>query len=585
MRESIPINAAPCWWALFTVSALTWSCTAQITGESAGEPPDSDSTPASSSPDAVPGGQLPLDRESVARACKAKGGRLDAGRTPLRRLTRSELDNSVRVLLGVEAEAALNVTPDEKMGPFYSNAVAPVDELAVEQYQELATRVAAVAAPNAPALAGCDLAQAACAETFIQTFGRRAYRRPLEGTEATALLALFELGKTAGGATKAFQTVIEALLQSPFFLYHDDTYVRSPGGVRHPSAAPLALDDYALAARLSYFLQGTSPDDELMNLAGQGKLENAAELQAQAARLLASDPASEMLGQFHRQWLGVGDLPDVDRDASKFPAFGPDLVAAAFDETKLFASYVFRQGDGRLGTLLTSNLAFPRGPLFQVYAAAEPADFQPGTSVTLDPGQRAGLLTQSAFLMRHAHADQTSPVHRGILIRENLLCGKIIPPPPTVVVTLPPVDAATTTRQRFAQHVADPACGACHKDLDPLGLGFENYDAVGAYRTMDGLGAVDASGAFTNVRPDLEGPFVGAVQMAQALAQSSEVADCVSRQWFRFALGRVESFDDACTIEAVQSSFETSSKNVPELIAQLVTSTAFGQVRSTGGTQ
>ncbi len=215
MRESIPIKAAPSRWALFTVSALTWSCTAQITGESAGAPLDSDNTPSSSSPDALPGGQLPLDRESVARACKAKGGRLDAGRTPLRRLTRSELDNSVRVLLGVEAEAALNVTPDEKMGPFYSNAVAPVDELAVEQYQELATRVAAAAAPNAPALAGCDLAQAACAETFIQTFGRRAYRRPLEASEATALLALFELGKTAGGATKAFQTVIEALLQSP----------------------------------------------------------------------------------------------------------------------------------------------------------------------------------------------------------------------------------------------------------------------------------------------------------------------------------------------------------------------------------
>jgi hypothetical protein len=188
-------------------------------------------------------------------------------------------------------------------------------------------------------------------------------------------------------------------------------------------------------------------------------------------------------------------------------------------------------------------------------------------------------------LMKHAHTDQTSPVHRGILVRENLLCGRILPPPPTLVVTVPPVTAATSTRQRFSQHDADPVCGACHKDIDPLGMGFENYDAIGQYRTMDGLGPVDASGAFTNVRADLAGPFTGAVQMAQALAKSTEVADCVSRQWFRFALGRVESFDDACTISALQSGFDSSSGNVPQLLEAIAVSVAFGHVRSSGGMQ
>jgi hypothetical protein len=485
--------------------------------------------------------------------------------------------------LQVEAAATTSVTPDEKMGPFYSNAVAPVDELAVEQYQELAQRVAAAAAPRAAAIAGCELAtDAACPGRFIETFGRKAYRRPLEATEKTELLAVFETGKATGDALKGFQTVVEAMLQSPFFLYHDDTFVRA-GAAQHPSVAPLALDPYALASRLSFFLVGSTPDDALMTAAEQGKLSSVADLTGQVRRLLASEPATETIGQFHRQWLGVADLPTVDRDATKYPSFSPDLAAAAYEETKAFSNYVLRKGDGELSTLLTSNLAFPSGALFQVYGAQQPAGYQAGTPVALDGSQRAGLLTQAAFLMKHAHTDQTSPVHRGILVRENLLCGKILPPPPTLVVTLPAVTAATSTRQRFSRHDADPACGGCHKDIDPLGMGFENYDPIGQYRTMDGLGPVDASGAFTNVRPDLTGPFNGAVEMAQALAKSSEVADCVSRHWFRFALGRVESFDDACTVSGIQSGFDASSGNVPQLLEALAVSEAFGHVRSSGG--
>ena len=585
-----------CRGSILAVTALAWGCTADIAGGGGPSANNGGLGPVagtagssgggSSGAPPVVSGPLPTNREGLALACAAKAGMVDTGRTPLRRLTRVEVDNAVRALLRVEASAATNVTPDEKMGPFYSNAVAPVDELAVEQYQELAARVALAATPRMQAIAGCDLAlEASCASTFIEGFGRRAFRRPLEAAEKAALLAAFELGKAAGDASKGFQTIVEAVLQSPFFLYHDDTFVSAPSAPQHPSAAPIPLDAHALAARLSFFLTGSTPDDELMTAAAQGKLKDLAELATQAKRLLTTEQASEAVGQFHRQWLGVADLASVDRDVSKFPAFSAELAAAAYAETKLFTNYVLRNGDGKLRTLLTSNLAFPAGALFQVYGVAAPAGYQVGTPVTVDATQRAGLLTQAAFLMRHAHADQTSPVHRGILVRENLLCGKILPPPADLVVTVPPVTEATTTRERFAQHVASPACRACHKDIDPLGLGFENYDAVGAYRTKDGLGAVDASGAFTNVRPDLQGTFLGAVQMAQALARSSEVADCVSRQWFRFALGRVESLDDACTILGMQAGFEASDGNVPQLLAEIIASEAFRHVRSTGGTQ
>jgi hypothetical protein len=573
---------------LVVVALTTCACTAEITG--------SDATPSGKSPDQMgadpetlppiisEGGPLPTDRGGVADACKAKAGRLETGRTPLRRLTRTELDNSIRTLLQVDAAAATSVTPDEKMGPFYSNAIAPVGELAVEQYQELAVRVAVAAAPNMSKLAACDLAtDAACPGRFVEAFGKKAYRRPLEAEEKNALLAVFEAGKAAGDATTGFKTVVETLLQSPFFLYHDDTFV-SAGGTQHPSVAPLPLNPYALAARLSFFLLGSPPDDALTTAAEQGKL-TVEEVAAHVKRLLASDLALETVGKFHRQWLGFDDLPSVDRDVAVYPTFSPELATAAYAETKAFTNYVLRQGDGKLSTLLTSNLAFPSGALFGVYGATQPAGYQPGTPVPLDATRRAGLLTQAAFLMKHAHPDQTSPVHRGILVRENLLCGRILPPPPDLVVTVPKVTPATTTRQRFAQHEADPVCGACHKDIDPLGLGFENYDAIGQYRTKDGLGDVDASGAFTNVRADLAGPFVGAVQMAQALAKSSEVADCVSRQWFRFALGRVESFDDACTVSSLQTSFDTSTGNVPQLLEAIATSEAFRNVRSSGENQ
>lgn len=571
-----------------SAAVLSWACTAVINGENDGSSPlgntggSAGATNGDGSGNAT-SGPLPNDREQVAAACQAKRGVVDSGRTPLRRLTRSEIDNSVRDVLQIDAGAATSVTPDEKMGPFYSNAVAPVDLLAVQQYSELAARVAQSAAASMQTVAGCNLdGDAACPERLITNLGRKLYRRPLEADERAGLLGLYETGKAAGGAAGGFRTVLEALLQSPFFLYHDDTYVSADGGSRHPSSKPLPLDPYVLAARLSFFLLGTTPDDSLLEAAAQRALTTPAQLTAQAERLVNDDRAASTLGVFHRQWLGVGNLKSVDRSS---PLFSPTLVDAAYAETQAFADYVVRKGDGKLSTLLTSNLTFGSDALLPVYGVTPPANRPAGAPLPLDPNQRAGILTQAAFLMGHAHTDQTSPVHRGILVRENILCGTITPPPPNIVVVLPPVTETKSTRERFLEHEANPVCGACHKDIDPLGLGFENYDQVGAYRTIDGLGPVDASGAFTNVREDLAGNFVGAVQMAQALAKSSEVADCFSRQWFRFALGRIESSADACTVSGLQEGFATSSGNIRQLLTQIVASEAFRYVRSTGGNQ
>ncbi|HLV21185.1 MAG TPA: DUF1592 domain-containing protein, partial [Polyangiaceae bacterium] len=506
----------------------------------------------------------PLDNspDAIAEACAKSGDRVDVGVTRLRRLTRDELDNTIRDLFGVVGAPVGALAPDERIGPFFSNAIAPITNLLVEQLGELAAAVAADATPRMQEIAPCDLedGDGACVRAFVEDLGGKAYRRPLQVDEANALIALYELGAESGGPAGGFRLLVEALLQSPSFLYH------APVGTSGaPTAAPDPIDPYAVASRLSYFLWKSMPDRELFAVAGDGSLVDANVLGLQVDRMLADPKAAETIASFHRQWLGLTELDAVQKDAARFPTFGEASIDAMLNEAARFTRHVVLEGDGLLHTLLTGSFAFPEGPLFEIYGIAEPQGFVPGDQVALNPAERAGLLTQAAFLSRWAHPDQTSPVHRGIVVRENLLCQPIPSPPANVNNVPPPPTEITSTRERFAQHVADPSCAGCHTLIDPVGLGFEHYDPVGAYRTVDGLGPVDASGELTGVRDDLAGPFVGGIELAHKLAQSEEVADCVATQWFRFALGRVETQDDACSVKAIHDGFRLSGGNVREL--------------------
>jgi hypothetical protein len=524
----------------------------------------------------------PLDNspDGVAAACAALNGTLNTGVTRLRRITRSQFNNTVRDLLGASGTPADALVPDEHIGPFQSNAIAPVTELLVEQHQEIAKALAQDAVSRMDQIvSSCDLAAdegTTCATQFVTEFGLRAYRRPLTAAEVTPYVELYTLGKQGGGAENGFRLVVEAMLQAPSFLYHADV-----GGSGTPSATPVPLTPYELSSRLSYFLWNTMPDAELFALAGDGSLSQDSVISAQVARMLNDPKAGHTIGMFHTQWLGLEDLGSIDKDEDLFPQFSPELLSAMVTETELFSDYVVRQGDGLLKTLLTSNLAFPQGELFGVYGATQPAGYELGTPVALDASQRAGILTQAAFLTRKAHRNQSSPVHRGLLVRENVLCQPIEAPPAEVNNTPPPVTPSTSTRQRFAQHTADASCAGCHLLMDPIGLGFENFDALGQWRTVDGLGPVDATGSFEEVQPDLAGNFTGAVELANKLANSEEVTNCFSVQWFRFSLGRIEATNDACSIKAIREGFQASGGNIKTLLAQIALSDAFRNVRGT----
>ncbi len=518
--------------------------------------------------------------DTVAQDCAASNGVLNAGLTPVRRLTRDELNNTVRDLLGATGTPADALAPDERIGPFYSNAIAPITDLLVQQHQEVAASLAAAAKARMSQISPCDLAVdtgTTCATKFVTAFGQRAYRRPLTQAEIATYVSLYTLGRQVD-APNGFRLVVEAMLQSPFFLYHHDV-----GATGTPQPATVALTPYELASRLSYFLWNSMPDDTLFGLAANGTLTDATVLGDQVQRMLADNKAAATIALFHRQWLDLEDLPNQDKDATMFPTYGAPLADAMLQETAMFSDYVVRRGDGLLRTLLTSNLAFPQGGLFGVYGVSQPAGFTVGDPVALDPTKRAGILTQAAFLTRWAHGNQTSPVHRGKLVRLNVMCGYIPPPPVNANTTPPAPTAATSTRERFTQHEADPTCANCHLLMDPIGLGFESYDPIGAYRTMDGLGPVDATGNIISAGPDLVGTFDGAIDLANKLAGSQDVENCFAAQWFRFSLGRMESTNDACSIQGIRDGFKSSGGNIRELLARIAASPAFRNVRLTGG--
>ncbi len=507
----------------------------------------------------------------TAADCAAEtGAALKIGRSRLSRLTRTQLDHTLRDLLGVTGSPSSALTPDETVGPFASNALAVVTDLIVQQQQEIAAKVALDAEARMAQIAPCELATGdACVREFITTFGSKAYRRPLLDDEISAYTALFGVG---GRPDNGFRLVLEAMLQSPFFLYHADV---GPAGT--PSATPVSLTPYELASRLSYFLWDSMPDQTLFDLAAANALDDDSTLESQVSRMLADSRAKDMVPLFHLQWLDIGPT-----ELGSLASAEPDLTQAMLAETSDFANAVVLDGDGLLSTLFTASYSYPRGGLFELYGLEQPANFSDGTRVMLDASKRAGVLTQPGFLVKHYRGDaEGSVVHRGITVRENLLCTPIDPPPATVMATaLPPVQG-TTARDRFAAHETG-ACAGCHEQMDPIGLAFENYDGIGRYRTTDGGVSIDATGELVAAGDDLSGSFVGVVELGQKLATSRTVADCAANQWFRFALGRIESPDDACSLKALHDGFAASKYNVRELVTKLVLSDAFRHVRAVG---
>jgi hypothetical protein len=494
---------------------------------------------------------------------------LDVSRTPLRRLTRFEYANTVSDLLHVDPAPAADLPADEVTNGFDNNAgVLTVSALHAEKYVFVSEALAKTAVANLSALTTCDtqsLGEDECALDFARSFGRRAFRRPTTASDETALLAAYAAGRTGGSYAEGIEVMIRAALQSPDFLYRLEL-----APATDPNAALVPLDAFELATRLSYLVWASGPDDALLDAAAQGGLATKEAVAAKAREMLADPRSRVSIGSFFNQWTGVTRLPITTKDTARFPAFTDELRDAMARELPAFLDYVLTDGDHSLGTLLTAPVAFVSGPLASVYGVTAPGgSATTPVRVALPENQdRAGILTQAGFLSVQGHPDQTSPVLRGKFVRSMLLCDPPPPPPPDVNISIPEVDSGATARERFAGHRSSgTSCEGCHTLMDPIGLAFEHFDAMGQYRELDNGQAIDVSGEVMEATdPALAGPFTGVSELAAKLAESEQVRTCVATQWFRFASGRLEGPADTCSVEGLARAFSAAEGDLVELL-------------------
>lgn len=538
------------------------ACTGSIAGPDQSAP---------GAPGAAPAGS-PASAASGPRTAQAV--ELQPAPAGLRRLTVAQYRASVEALLGVQIEPAA-LEPDVTSNGFVSIGAAQsaVSVRGAELYGQAAADAAhqALGDPaRALALVGCTPAPSttdACTRTFLARFGLRAWRRPLTGAEidryaALASMAAGELGAPWAGV----ETAVAAMLESPRFIYRAELGEPDP-----QSAKRRRYTAYEMATRLSFFLANVTPDDALLESARKGETLTVAGLKAQAERLLATPRARQAFDAFANDKLALDQLDTLTRDPKLFPQMTATLGASMRGETlRLLEDVAFGPGRDFLDVLDTTA-TFVNGELARLYRIAAPSGTDFVKATLPGDGMRAGLLGHASVLAINAHVDGTAPTRRGKFVREVLLCQAIPPPPANLVTALadPPAGVKLTRREQLTRHRADPTCAACHQVTDPIGLGLESFDAIGAFRTLDQGLPIDPSG-------DLDGAaFADARQLAQAVRRHPDAAPCVVRSLYRHATGHVETDGEAPALADLARTFATSGRAFLALAEAIAASDAF----------
>ncbi len=493
--------------------------------------------------------------------------------SPLSLLTRTQYDATVEDLLGDATQPSQSFPPESQVAGFNNNTEVHIaNPLLVEQLMDAAEGIASRAVTAkldvlAPCAGSSTAEHTQCGADFVSAFGKRAFRRPLTADEAQAFNTLFAGLNVTQGYSVAVELVLQAMLQSPQFLYRVDS-----ARAATPETGAIALDGFQLASRLSYFLTGSMPDDALFNAADTGTLQSASEIETQARRLLETPRARSMVRDFNGQWLQLDQLSGLARNPPDASIDVKGIGADYRESLQQFLDHAFwDQGD--LKSLFQSPVTYVNARLAGVlgmpvpdsgYAAVDAADGQ------------VGLLTQPGLMAMLAHSDQSGPVQRGVWVRERILCIDVPPPPPNLNPVAPDPDPNLTTRARFAVHTSSPACSGCHKLIDGTGFGFENYDQLGRYRTEENGLPVDASGEMLDTgESSVDGPFTGVKELSDRLATSQRVERCLATNWYRYAMGRVETDADGCSLKDVQAKFATSGGQFKELLVALTLTDAF----------
>ena len=484
----------------------------------------------------------------------------------LARLSRQQWSNTIRDLLKLDdiSEIDRGVSGDALVGFDNEADALYVGEMLRQELATAAEKLGDKVTADPAALArlippGAPTDTAGRARAFITSFGQRAFRRPLTEDEISKHLGLFNQGPTLYPGVDAFNAgtdlVLQAMLQSPHFLY------RTELGAAAAGAAKVALNDWEVAAKLAFALTNTMPDDELFAAAAAGQLQDPANVAAQAARLIDGPGGTVGLGNFQLQVFRLGTYDGITRDPAVFPDFTSATPAAMREDVLQFLDWIFREGRG-VKDFYTTAVGFVSAPLAPLYGVTGNFASDTSTQVELDPTQRSGLLTQPGFLSSYIHGEDPDIIHRGVFIAQRILCVEL-PPPSPLATPLPALEPNMTT------------CGeGCHSTLiNPLGYAFENYDAVGKYRTIDHGKDVDATGS-----AELDGElraFSNGIELSHLIADAKQTHDCYAQKMMTYLHGRLLTSAELPTVDYYARLSRAGMVSLRDLELTLVTSEAF----------
>lgn len=501
----------------------------------------------------------------------------DPGQFVIRRLTKVEYGNTLHDLLGVDPKVA-DELPDEVFGEGYLNTLSPLQS---EQYLAIAnealdkilgpkngspTKIQKQLFGKTPSR-GDD--ERAAARKVARSLARNAYRRPPSEAELDVLVRVFDLARENKLAyPDALRLMLKAVLVSPQFLFI------TPAMETESRHSIIPLDDYQLASRLSYLLWATMPDAELSSLADRGKLHEPDVLKAQVKRLLEDQRSRALFDGFGAQWLGLGSLESKTFDTAKFPQMTGAMRSAMYDEARLFFESIVRENRSVV-SLVDCDYTFLNGTLAELYGLDKKVTGPKWRKMKLNDANRGGILGMPGILAVTSFPDRTSPVKRGVWVLEQVL-GEHVPPPPPNVPALEKQNKQTvenlTLRQRTELHRKDATCANCHKVLDPIGFGLENFDAIGRWRDHDDSGgAIDAAGELPGGKR-----FTSPKELKAIIAaRKDDLARNVTEKLLAYALCRQLEGYDEIVVDHLMDSIAQDGYRMQTLITQIVTSYPF----------
>lgn len=408
------------------------------------------------------------------------------------------------------------------------------------------------------------------ARLIIENFATKAYRRPAQSKEVDRLLNLFWMADKQGDPfEKCIALALRAVLVSPHFLFRieKDAEPNNPKAV-HP------VSEYELATRLSYFLWSSMPDDELMGLATKGELRKPGVTEAQVKRMLADPKAKALTDNFAAQWLNLRMIPAIDPDKKTYPKFGSSLKVAMVRETELFFEHILKE-DRSVLEFLDSDWTILNNELADHYGikGVVGSDFR---KVNLTDKNRGGVLTHASVLTLTSNPTRTSPVKRGKWILENIMGTPPPPPPPNV----PELEESKgelkgSLRERMEKHRTNALCASCHQKMDPLGFGLENFDGVGAWRTIDGKFKIDPSGELPGGQK-----FAGPAELRKILlGKADQFRRNIGEKMLTYALGRGLEYYDKCAVDDVAKNLTMNQDRFSALVIGVVKSEPFQKRR------